>query len=78
MRWEYKTVTVKNYEYVYDGNNSLQSDWKVKDLHSGVDGLLNELGLDGWELVSVTHRSESKSNRFYFKREKEKEKKGWF
>jgi len=78
MQWEYKTVTVENYEYVFDVGNGVHEDWRSKDLNSGIDGLLNELGLDGWELVSVTHRSESKSNRFYFKREKEKEKKGWF
>ena len=39
MQWEYKTVTVENYEYVFDVGNGVHDDWRSKDLNSGIDGL---------------------------------------
>lgn len=62
MRWEYYVVTM--------GEERLITHNKDRD---DVSRKINEIGLEGWELVSVVPDNNSKLQRLYFKR-----KKGWF
>ena len=62
MRWEYYVVTMgeeRNITHNKDTDN--------------VDRKINEIGLEGWELVSVVPDNNSNTQRLYFKR-----KKRWF
>ncbi len=62
MRWEYYVVTM--------GEERLITHNKDRD---NVGRKINEIGLEGWELVSVVPDNNSNIQRLYFKR-----KKGWF
>jgi hypothetical protein len=62
MRWEYLVETMtkeRNITYNKDTDN--------------VRRKINEIGLDGWELISVVPDNNSNLQVLYFKR-----KKGWF
>jgi hypothetical protein len=78
QRWEYKTVLVENMLFGPFGTIYDQENEGYKDLGSGTslieDGstalteYLNELGLNGWELLGYGHSYGEIGGHFIFKR----------
>ena len=70
-KWEYLFVDANMYPFgnklisLYVNGEELR-DWKQGSLHLFV----NNLGEDGWELVSMDHDSKYDQNSFIFKRPK--------
>ena len=65
MRWEYKVIPMDEYDNIWYNQTT-----------DNVGRQLNQIGLDGWELVNVVPligKNEGNNQRLYFKR-----KKGWF
>jgi hypothetical protein len=64
---------MKKFEYMYSVKEDLLKSEEEFSFNNGQDSIkyLNDMGKDGWELVSVLRDSKNNRNKiYYFKREK--------
>ena len=79
IKWEYKRIRIDKYDVVYDPNSPLltnarfEPDFKYEPTPVDIEEFINDLGEEGWELVTVNINPDynSQEKEFYFKRLKE-------